>query len=109
MLTKGRTADNFKELALKVGNGLYDSIDLTFQLLLGGRFFHNGESVFQYQNKTYCEESSYTNFLNHITGGIMLYETALIMDNDTLPLPTRKAWAKNFALVGKVVSIQALH
>ena len=110
LLTKGLTAERFKKLALKVGNdGLYASIDLTFQFLLGQGAFHSGQSVFQYQPIPYCEDSSYAYFLNRISEGIMFYETALIMDNNDLPITTRAAWAKNFALVGKVVSIQSLN
>ena len=108
LLKKGRPLDDFKVLALDPAK-LYTSIDLLFQLLSGqGSTFHGGQSVFQYA-PTYCEHSYYTHYLELISEGIMLYETALVMDNTTLSIPTRKAWAKNFALVGKVVSIQAMH
>ena len=105
VLKKGRTVEQFKALAFKVGkNVLYASIDLSFQLLLGqGSSFHRGQSVFQYQ-PTYCEDSYYNFFLQRISEGIILYETALVMDNDELSKTTRADWAKYFALIGKVVS-----
>ena len=108
VLKKGRTIEQFKALAFKVGkNGLYASIDLSFQLLLGqGSSFHRGQSVFQYQ-PTYCENSYYNFLLQRISEGIILYETALVMDNHELPKTTRAAWAKYFALVGKVFSIKS--
>ena len=104
LLKKSRTIEQFKGLAFKVGkNGLYASIDLSFQLLLGqGSSFHRGQSVFQYQPK-YCEDSYYNFFLQRISEGIILYETALVMDNDELSKTTRADWAKYFALIGKVV------
>ena len=106
LLQKGRTMEQFKELANKIGkNGLYSSIDLSFQLLLGeGSSFHRGQSVFQYQ-PTYCEDSYYNFFLQRISEGIILYETALVMDNHELPKTTLAAWTKYFVLVGKVFSI----
>ena len=107
LLQKGRTMEQFKELANKIGkNGLYTSIDLSFQFLLGeGSSFHRGQSVFQYQ-PTYCQDSYYNFLLQRISEGIILYETALVMDNHELPKTTRAAWAKYFALVGKFFSIK---
>ena len=95
--------EQFKKLANKLGkNGLYSSIDLSFQLLLGeGSLFHSGQSVFQFQ-PTYCEASLYNLILQRISEGIILYETALLMDNIELPKTTRADWAKYFARVGKV-------
>ena len=106
LLQKGRTRQLFKDLANNKGkNGLNSSIDLSFQLLLGeGSSFHKGQSVFQNQS-SYCENSFYKFFLQRISEGILLYETALVMDNLELPKTTRAAWAKYFALVGKVFSI----
>jgi len=102
LLKKGRLIEQFKALAFKVGkNGLYASIDLSFQLLLGqGSSFHRGQSVFQYQPK-YCKKSYYNFFLQRISEGIILYETALVMDNDELSKTTRADWAKYFALIGE--------
>ena len=110
LLEEGRSVNRFKALAFKVGNnGLYSSIDLIFQLLTGkGSSFRPGQSVFLYQ-PTYCEDSYYNYFLNRISQGIMLYETALRMDADEMTKQTRAAWAGNFALLGKVISIQATY
>ena len=108
VLENGQTVQLFKDLANKKGkNGLYSAIKLSFQLLLGeGSSFHRGQSVFQYQ-PTYCQDSYYNFLLQRISEGIILYETALVMDNHELPKTTRAAWAKYFALVGKVFSIKS--
>ena len=88
-------------------NGLYASIDLVFQLLTGqGSSFHGGQSVFLYQ-PTFWEASYYNFFLQRISQGIMLYETALRMEAEEITKETRADWAKSFALTGKVISIQA--
>ena len=106
VLENGQTVQLFKDLANKKGkNGLYSAIKLSFQLLLGeGSSFHRGQSVFQYQ-PTYCQDSYYNFLLQRISEGIILYETALVMDNHELPKTTLAAWAKYFVLVGKVFSI----
>ena len=106
VLQKGRTIQLFKDLSNKKGkNGLNSSIDLSFQLLLGeGSSFHRGQSVFQNES-SYCENSTYNLILEQISEGIILYKTALAMDNHELPKTTLAAWAKYFVLVGKVFSI----
>ena len=106
LLQKGRTKQLFKDLANKKGkNGLYSAIDLSFQLLLGkGSSFHRGQSVFQNES-SYCENSTYNYILEQISEGIILYKTALVMDNHELPKTTLAAWTKYFVLVGKVFSI----
>ena len=109
LLEKGRSVDRFKTLAYQEDkNGLYASIDLCFQLLTGKGSSFNRKSVFVYQ-PTYCEDSYYNYFLNRISEGIMLYETALRMEAEEITKKTRAAWAGNFALLGKVISTQATY
>ena len=110
VLKKGRSVNRFKALAYQEDrNGLYASIDLVFQLLTGqGSSFHGGQSVFLYQ-PTFCEASYYNFFLQRISQGIMLYETALRMEAEEITKETRADWAKSFALTGKVISIQATY
>ena len=92
--------ENFKARALRADkDGLYDSIDLTFQLLLGkGSHFHNGKSVFEYQ-PSYCNDDIYSYFIGRLSEAMTMYKVALKMNSQEIFVNTLKDWTKNFALV----------
>ena len=100
LIMTGTVLVNFKARALRTDkDGLYDSIDLTFQLLLGkGSHFHDGKSVFEYQ-PSYCSDDIYSYFIGRLSEAMNMYKVALKMKSQEISVNTHKDWTENFALV----------
>ena len=105
LLQNGDPLNHFKERALrKDKDGLYDSIDLAIQLFTGqGSHFHNGKSVFEYQTR-YCKKPIYNYFIGRVTEGIVLYKTALKLNNKTISVPVLQDWIKGFVRIAEEYS-----
>ena len=105
LLQNGEPLNHFKKRALREDNdGLYSSIDLAIQLLTGqGSHFHNGKSVFEFQTR-YCKKPIYNYFIGRVTEGIVLYKTALKLNNKTISVPVLQDWIKGFVRIAEEYS-----